>query len=122
MKKIEDKKSIEEQMYGYLPYWELFSQHQGDYLDSRAWLKIVSIIEQGIIKKAKLILEKNNASLFCSCYGGDLYERYNKGVDEFIKELGEKQEITEDIYNKVFSTLALFTFARVEFLLKMKNK
>jgi len=87
LKKIEDKRSIEKQLYGHLPYYNLFAQHQGDYLNESDWLKIISIIEKGIINKAKLILEEKESYNFCSCYEGDLYERYKIGVAEFLDEL-----------------------------------
>lgn len=87
---IEDKRSIEEKMYGHLPYWKLFSQHQGDYLNDNDWLKIVSIIENGIIDKARFNLQKKEASNFCSCYEGDLYDKYEEGVNEFLEELSLK--------------------------------
>jgi len=35
-------------MYGHLPHWELFAQHQGDYLNEEDWLKIVKTIKGDI--------------------------------------------------------------------------
>jgi hypothetical protein len=88
---LEDKRSIEEQMYGYLPYWELFSNHQGDYLNKDDWIKIVSTIEDNMIKKVSLVFDEYEASTFCSCYEGDLYDKYKQGVNEFIKRLDKKK-------------------------------
>ena len=45
------QKTEEEKMYGHLPYWELFSQHQGDYLNETDWLKIVKTIEENTTKR-----------------------------------------------------------------------
>lgn len=39
--------TFEKQRYGHLPYYELFSKHQSEWLNEQDWLKIVKTIKAG---------------------------------------------------------------------------